>query len=91
MHGYQITRSIKAATEEVLQVEEGALYPALHRLQRKGWIDSAWGLSENNRRAKYYELTDRGRDALAAETTSWDRYVEAVAKVLRPGSEESAL
>ena len=87
-----MVRMVKLAVHlEVLQVEEGALYPALHRLQRRGWIGSAWGLSENNRRAKYYELTARGEEALAAETTSWDKYVEAVGKVLRPASEESAV
>ena len=81
-HGYQIARSIKERSGEVLQVEEGALYPALHRLQRRGWLRSQWGRSENKRRAKFYELTDEGRRALRAEATAWDRYAAAVGKVL---------
>jgi PadR family transcriptional regulator len=81
-HGYSVARWIKKASEGALLVEEGALYPALHRLERKGWVRSEWGLSENNRRAKFYALTTKGRQALAAETSSWDRYVAAVQKVL---------
>jgi len=82
LHGYSVARWIKKASEEALLVEEGALYPALHRLERKGWVKSEWGLSANNRRAKFYALTGKGRQALEAETSSWDRYVEAVRKVL---------
>jgi DNA-binding PadR family transcriptional regulator len=63
-------------------VEEGALYPALHRLERKGWIESEWGLSENNRKAKYYQLTAEGRSQLRAKATTWARYAAAVSKVL---------
>jgi PadR family transcriptional regulator PadR len=81
-HGYGIARWIRATTDDVLQVEEGALYPALHRMERKGWVESAWGLSENNRKAKYYQLTARGRARLRAEVASWGRYVTAVTKVL---------
>jgi PadR family transcriptional regulator PadR len=66
----------------VLNVEEGALYPALHRLERRGWIESDWGKSENNRRAKYYQLTRAGRAALGRETSEWRRYADAVAQVL---------
>ena len=81
-HGYQIARTIKRLSDEVLQVEEGALYPALHRLEGKGWVASSWGRSENNRRAKFYELTAAGRDALAEETRSWDAYARAVERVM---------
>jgi len=82
MHGYAVARWIRAASEEALLVEEGALYPALHRLERKEWIEAEWGLSENNRRAKFYQLTGRGQRALEAEASSWGRYVDAVTKVL---------
>jgi PadR family transcriptional regulator, regulatory protein PadR len=82
MHGYAIARWIKERTESVILVEEGALYPALHRLERRGWIESEWGVSENNRKAKFYQLTTRGRQQLRAETTAWTRYVAAVGKVL---------
>jgi transcriptional regulator len=82
LHGYQIARAIKARSDEVLQVEEGALYPALHRLEARGWVHSQWGRSENRRRAKYYRLTDEGRRALAREAEGWDRYVAAVGRVL---------
>lgn len=81
-HGYQIARAIKRSSDDVLQVEEGALYPALHRIEGRGWIDASWGLSENNRRAKFYELTETGRAALAAEARSWGEYVAAVARVM---------
>ncbi len=66
----------------MLNVEEGALYPALHRLERKGWVESDWGRSENNRRAKYYQLTPRGRGTLDEEAAEWGRYVEAVSQIL---------
>jgi len=82
LHGYSISRWIKERTDSVLNVEEGALYPALHRLERRGWIESDWGLSENNRRAKYYQLTSDGQAALDAEAAEWERYVDAVSKVL---------
>jgi len=81
-HGYAISNWIQERTHSVLNVEEGALYPALHRLERKGWIESDWGRSENNRKAKYYQLTKRGRSALDEEASEWGRYVEAVARVL---------
>ncbi len=90
-HGYAVSRWIKRTTDEVLTVEEGALYPALHRLQRKGLVASEWGVSENNRRAKFYELTPKGRRALAEESRSWARYARAVDRVLRaetPGGGE---
>ena len=88
-HGYQIARAIKALSSEVLQVEEGALYPALHRLREKGWIQGDWGISENNRRAKFYELTPAGREALHTEAESWARYVQAVGQVLEAREEAS--
>jgi PadR family transcriptional regulator PadR len=84
-HGYQIAREIKASSRDVLQVEEGALYPALHRLEARGWIRASWGRSENKRRAKFYALTPPGREALAAQARSWDEYVEAVALVMSGG------
>jgi transcriptional regulator len=81
-HGYAIARWIQQLTGEVLQVGEGSLYPALHRLEERGWVRSEWRLSENNRRAKFYQLTARGRAQLRAETATWTQFVEAVAKVL---------
>ncbi|HLH01395.1 MAG TPA: PadR family transcriptional regulator [Bryobacteraceae bacterium] len=82
LHGYAITNSIRSQTDQVLLVEEGTLYPALHRMEAKGWIEAEWGLSENNRRAKYYSLTPEGRRHLRAETRNWESYAEAVAKIL---------
>ena len=84
LHGYSVTRIIRERSGEAFLVEEGALYPALHRLERRRLIRSTWGLSENNRKAKYYELTTRGRAELKTELETWQRYVEAVAGVLRP-------
>lgn len=82
MHGYDISRSIRQRSDGALGVEDAALYQALHRLERKGWIEAEWGLSENNRRAKFYRLTDEGRKELQAEVSTWRSYVEAVSKVL---------
>jgi PadR family transcriptional regulator PadR len=81
-HGYAIARWIQQITGEVLTVGEGSLYPALHRLEEREWIEAEWQLSENNRRAKFYRLTTRGRQQLRAETDSWGRFVDAVGKVL---------
>jgi len=81
-HGYAVVRWIQQVTGDVLVVEEGSLYPALHRLERKGWIASEWGVSENNRRAKFYRLTAAGRAHLRAETQVWKRYAAAVTRVL---------
>jgi transcriptional regulator len=81
-HGYAIARWIRDTTDDVLRIEEGALYPALHRMQKRGWIEAEWGVSENNRRAKYYQLTSAGRAQLRAEATAWGRYSAAVGKVL---------
>ena len=86
-HGYQIARAIKETSDDVLQVEEGALYPALHRIEGKGWIEASWGVSENNRRAKFYGLTDSGREALEAQARSWNEYVAAVGRVMDPAEE----
>jgi transcriptional regulator len=82
MHGYGISRWIRQRTDQVLSVEDAALYQALHRLERKGLIESEWGLSENNRRAKYYQLTSAGRTQLSAEASEWRQYAEAIFKVL---------
>jgi len=84
MHGYSVARRIRERSQDVFLVEEGALYPALHRLERKGWIESAWGLSENNRKAKFYQLTPQGHAQLRAEVATWERYTRAVAGVLQP-------
>jgi PadR family transcriptional regulator, regulatory protein PadR len=81
-HGYDVAGWIERVTDDALRVEEGSLYPALHRLERRGMIESEWGLSENNRRAKFYSLTEAGRRQLQAETSNWGRFAEAVAKVL---------
>ena len=84
MHGYTVARRIRERSRDVLLVEEGALHPALHRLERKGWIESEWGLSENNRKAKFYQLTARGRKQVREELAGWERYVEAVTRVIQP-------
>jgi|SRR5688572_1192583 PadR family transcriptional regulator PadR len=84
LHGYAISRWVRERTDGVLTMEDAALYQALHRLDAKGWISSEWGLSENNRRAKYYELTPEGRRQLRTEVSVWRRYAEAVFKVIEP-------
>jgi PadR family transcriptional regulator PadR len=83
MHGYSVSAFIKERTDSEILVEEGALYPALHRLEKSGWVESEWGVSENNRRARYYRLTARGRAQLRAEHETWKRYVSAVSRVMR--------
>lgn len=82
MHGYGVSSSIRRRSDGELGLEEAALYQALHRLERRGWIDAEWGTSENNRRAKYYQLTDHGRSQLSEQETRWRRYATAVFKVL---------
>jgi transcriptional regulator len=82
MHGYAISAAIRRSTDEALLVEEGALYPALYRMDAKGWIEAEWGLSENNRRAKYYRLTPAGRRHFHSERENWNAYSAAVAKLL---------
>jgi PadR family transcriptional regulator, regulatory protein PadR len=83
MHGYGITLHIQMLSKEVLRVEEGSLYPALHRMAQDGWIKAEWGVSENNRRARFYSLTPAGRKQLAEEEKSWARLTQAVAGVLQ--------
>ena len=85
-HGYAIARWIEDITEDALRIEEGSLYPALYRMERRGWIRAEWGLSENNRRVKFYQLTDAGRERLAIETAQWSRFTAAVSKILLPAS-----
>ena len=83
-HGHTIAHAIEHRSDEVLQVEHGSLYPALHRLEDRGWISSYWGASENNRKARFYKLTAAGRRQLAVETSRWEKLVRAVNGVLRP-------
>ena len=82
MHGYAIAEFIEGTSEEVLRVEEGALYPALHRLELRGLVSAEWGISENNRRARYYRLTAAGRKQLGAESAHWTRMAAAVARIM---------
>ena len=84
MHGYAVSRFIRERTNGVLTIESAALYQALHRLERKKWVRAEWGVSENNRRAKFYSITAEGRKQLRAETATWRTYAEAVFKVLEP-------
>ena len=83
-HGYALCGHIQSASSELLRVEEGSLYPALHRMEQEGWLKSSWGTTEKGRKAKFYEITKRGRAQLAAERESWDRLTRGVALVLRP-------
>ena len=85
-HGHAIAKAIECNSEDVLQVEQGSLYPALHRLIKRGWISATEGTSENNRRAKYYRLTPKGRKQLTVETTKWQRLARAVSSILRPAT-----
>jgi PadR family transcriptional regulator PadR len=88
VHGHAIAKSIERNSEDVLQVEQGSLYPALHRLIKRGWISAEEGVSENNRRAKFYRLTAKGRKQLTVETTKWERLGRAIAGILRPAGHE---
>ena len=81
-HGYAIAKAIHAATDEVLNVEEGSMYPALYRMEKRGWIVADWGVTDTKRRAKFYELTPAGREQLDAESSSWSEFSSAVGKVL---------
>ena len=83
LHGYGITLHIQLVSKEFLRVEEGSLYPALHRMEQDGWISAEWGTTENNRRARYYRLTSTGQKQLAEEEKNWERLTQAVAQVLR--------
>ena len=88
-HGYSVARWIQQLTDDVLQVGEGSLYPALHRLEERGWVESEWQRSENNRKAKFYRLTSTGRAQLRAESQTWSRFSIAISKVLQ-ASEQPA-
>jgi transcriptional regulator len=83
-HGHGIGQAIRASSQDVLQIERGSLYPALHRLERQGWIESEWKVTENKQRAKYYRLTRAGRKQLASEESRWKQMVEVVGRVMRP-------
>ena len=87
-HGHAIATSIEKTSEDVLQVDHGSLYPALHRLLRRGWIASEWGVSKNNRRAKFYCLTRAGQKQLFVETTKWERLVRAIARIAHASPKE---
>ena len=82
-HGWGIAQRIQQVSRDVLQVNQGSLYPALYRLEEQGWIDSEWGISDNNRKAKFYRLTDKGRSQLEAETENWARMSEAITRILQ--------
>jgi PadR family transcriptional regulator PadR len=86
-HGYAIAQRLRQISKDFFQIHQGSLYPALHRLEDRGWIASFWGTSENNRKARYYRLTASGRKQLREETSRWDRVVRAVNQVLRPAEE----
>ena len=88
VHGHAIAKAIEFNSADVLQVEQGSLYPALHRLIKRGWISVEEGTSENNRRAKFYKLTAKGRRQLMVETNKWDRLAGAIARILRPAEQE---
>ncbi|HEX2776485.1 MAG TPA: PadR family transcriptional regulator [Candidatus Acidoferrales bacterium] len=88
VHGHAIAKAIEFNSDEVLQVEQGSLYPALHRLIKRGWISAEEGTSENNRRAKFYKLTAAGRRRLTVETSKWDKMAGAIARILRPAEQE---
>jgi len=83
-HGHGIGQVIRAKSDDLLQVEHGSLYPALHRLRREGWIESEWGMTENNQRAKFYRLTPAGKKQLVREETRWKLFVKTMARVMRP-------
>jgi transcriptional regulator len=86
-HGHTIAHVIEHTSEDVLQVEQGSLYPALHRLENRGWVKSSWGTSENNRKAKFYELTPAGRKQLVVERERWQQVVEAIGRILGKAAE----
>jgi transcriptional regulator len=89
-HGHAIAKAIEFTSDEVLQVEQGSLYPALHRLIKRGWISVEDGTSENNRRAKFYRLTRKGRRQLVLETSKWDKFAGAISRILRPAKQGGA-
>jgi len=87
-HGHAIAKHIQRTSEDLLQIETGSLYPALHRLEAKGWISASWQLSDKGKRAKYYNLTSRGRKQLVSEQSKWETFSRAVGLILKPGSQE---
>jgi transcriptional regulator len=87
-HGHAIAHAIERNSDDVLQVEQGSLYPALHRLIKRGWIEAEEGVSENNRRAKFYRLTAEGKAQLVVENTRWDKFAHAIARIMRPAESE---
>ncbi len=88
-HGYGVARWIQSTTNDALQIEEGSLYPALHRMQRRGWVTSEWGVSESNRRAKYYQLTREGGAQLTKEVLAWENLIHAIGLVLNSNFAEA--
>jgi len=90
MHGQAIANSIEHTSDDALRIDHGSLYPALQRLQMRGWIAARWGTSENNRRAKYYRLTAEGKRQLHAETSKWERLTAAVVRIMRPAQKETS-
>ena len=89
-HGYGISQAIRAGSNDVLQVETGSLYPALHRLVKQGWIKSDWGVSDNKQRARFYRLTPAGKKQLTAERSRWNQMIAAIAGLMNPGGSEGA-
>jgi PadR family transcriptional regulator PadR len=89
-HGHAIAKAIESSSEDVFQVEQGSLYPALHRLIKRAWISAEVGISENNRRAKFYRLTAKGRRQLVVETGKWEKLAGAIARILRPAQESES-
>jgi len=90
-HGFAVAQWIRQTSDDALKIEDGALYTALHRMERRGWIEADWGLSENNRRAKYYRLTADGRRQLRSDAARWTRYAEALFKILRASAPDAAV
>lgn len=88
MHGYAVARWISDTTDDDLQIEEGALYTALHRMEKRGWLESEWGVSENNRKARFYSLTAKGRAQLVQKTSQWRRLARAIGMILGPDEQE---
>jgi PadR family transcriptional regulator PadR len=89
MHGYGIAQTIRLKSSEVLQVETGSLYPALHRLERQHWVKSKWRLTESKQRAKFYEITPKGKEQLASDHERWHQMVQAIAAIMEPGKEQT--
>jgi PadR family transcriptional regulator, regulatory protein PadR len=90
LHGYAISQAIRSGSGDLLQVETGSLYPALHRLEKRGWVRSEWGITDNNQRAKFYSLTASGKKQLVTERSRWNALSDAIAGLMNPPSEEQA-